>query len=868
MQTMTIAPNGASERSTIVPRLRLGRPKRKGASAIRLSLLAGIAAMAPTAPSFAQEGPAASSSEPGISDIVVTAQRREERNQSVPIAITAFSQEKLTQNNITGAQDLSGLVPSLVVGANGSGSRDTQSPTLRGQGATFQGASAVVIYMNEVPLPAAVTLNQQGGPGNFIDLENLQVLAGPQGTLFGRNTTGGAMLLVPRKPTDQLEGYVEGSIGNYDLRGLEGMVNVPIVEDKLLVRAVGAYNDRAGFTRDVVWNKRRDDVHWYTGRIGIMMKPVERFSNYLMMYGTRSSTNGTGFINTGINIAGMSAFGLCQEGPSIPAMVSSCDVYRKQAELANELGPRKTRLGVDEFQYVRTWGLTNTTSYELTDELTLRNIVSYQRFKGSYSYDSDGTPLQQNDQNPTRYPDFPVSGLSEFGLPLAGFNNLPGNTAPRDNLRALTEELQLQGAMLDDHLNFTVGGFYYDQKPVGPMNGPQIVFCPAAFTGFPIPGTAACSAQQVQVGISTRSKALYGQATLDFGVAAPELDGLRLTAGYRYTWDTVKGFARLYTPVEGTGNVVCGSDAQMVPVGEEARCGFSATLKSRAPTWTFGIDYQANRNLLLYAKVSRGFKAGGFNTYSVRPSTRTYEPEKVTSYETGFKSDWRLGAIPLRFNGTYYYSDYNNIQRVTGDFNPETNAGGAQFLGASARIQGVEAEVTVRPIPELELGGNLSYTDADYRNFTYTPLSPTLACNGLVPAGGTADASCNPFQYVTPWIYNLNAALTLPVPDSVGEISLTANYSHRSDQNTEALLPPSQQPGSILTGYGLLNLSLNWQDVGQKGVDLTFFVTNATNKLYRISNTNLYQSLLTAASVYGEPRMYGLKLRYRFGEGR
>ena len=155
MQTMTIAPNGASERSTIVPRLRLGRPKRKGASAIRLSLLAGIAAMAPTAPSFAQEGPAASSSEPGISDIVVTAQRREERNQSVPIAITAFSQEKLTQNNITGAQDLSGLVPSLVVGANGSGSRDTQSPTLRGQGATFQGASAVVIYMNEVPLPAS-----------------------------------------------------------------------------------------------------------------------------------------------------------------------------------------------------------------------------------------------------------------------------------------------------------------------------------------------------------------------------------------------------------------------------------------------------------------------------------------------------------------------------------------------------------------------------------------------------------------------------------------------------------------------------------------------------------------------------------------
>ncbi len=861
MPTKTTVPNGASEPLTMASGIR-----RRRAAALRLGLLASIGAMATSAPSFAQTEQAAATN--GITDIIVTAQRREERNQSVPIAITAFSQEKLSQNNITGAQDLNGLVPSLVVGANGSGSRDTQSPTLRGQGATFQGASAVVIYLNEVPLPAAITLNQQGGPGNFIDLENLQVLAGPQGTLFGRNTTGGAMLLVPHKPTDQLEGYLEGSLGNYNFRGLEGMINVPVVEDKLLVRVVGAYNDRDGFTRDVLWNKRRDDVHWYTGRIGIMMKPTERFSNYLMMYGTRSSTNGTGFVNTGFNIAGLSAYGLCQEGPSVPGMVASCDVYRKQAEMAEDLGPRKTRLGVDEFQYVRTWGLTNTTDVELTDKLTLRNIFSYQRFKGSYSYDSDGTPLQQNDQNPTRYPDFPIEGLSEYGLPMAGFNNLPGNKDPRDNLRAVTEELQLQGNMLDDKLTFTVGGFYYDQKPVGPMNGPQIVFCPAAFTGFPIPGTTACSAQQVQMGISTRSKALYGQGTFNFGAVTPALEGVRLTAGYRYTWDTVKGFARLYTPVEGTDTVVCGSDAQAVPIGEADRCEFGATLKSKAPTWTVGLDYQVNPNLLLYAKVSRGYKAGGFNTYSVRPTTRTYKPEKVTSYEAGFKSDWRLGSMPLRLNGTYYYSDYSNIQRVTGDFNPETNAGGAQFLGASARIQGVEAELTFRPFPALEFGGNLSYTDAKYRNFSYTPLSPTLACNGLVQAGGTADASCNAFQYVTPWIYNLNATVTIPVPEALGEVSMTANYSHRSNQNTEALLLSDQQPGSILEGYGLLNLSLNWRDVGRQGIDLNLFMTNASNKLYRISNTNLYQSLLTAASIYGEPRMYGLKLRYRFGGAR
>ena len=139
-------------------------------------------------------------------DIIVTAQRRAERAQDVPIAITAFSPERLQQQNITQSQDLNASVPSLVVGSAGQGSRDSQTFTLRGQGATFQASPGVVLYLNEVPLPAPITLSQQGGPGNFVDLENLQVLAGPQGTLFGRNTTGGAILLVPHKPTKDFTG--------------------------------------------------------------------------------------------------------------------------------------------------------------------------------------------------------------------------------------------------------------------------------------------------------------------------------------------------------------------------------------------------------------------------------------------------------------------------------------------------------------------------------------------------------------------------------------------------------------------------------------------------------------------------------------
>jgi iron complex outermembrane receptor protein len=334
-------------------------------TSFRIFLIAGTSCFALVSPAaMAQVGGVPAAGAPvaqatvDTSDIIVTAQRRAERAQDVPIAITAFSPERLQQQNITQAQDLQASVPSLVVGANGQGSRDSQTPTLRGQGATFQASPGVVLYLNEVPLPSPITLSQQGGPGNFVDLENLQVLAGPQGTLFGRNTTGGAVLLVPHKPTNDFSGSIQGKYGNYDDKELEGVLNIPVVDDKLLVRVVGAYQDRDGFTRDVAWNKDRDDKHWYSGRIGITFRPTDRIENYLMAYGAYSRFNGTGIINQGFNIdgtAGLAQLGLCSNTPIGISGNFSCDVYRAATAQANALGPRKTAHSVDDFQKTKTW---------------------------------------------------------------------------------------------------------------------------------------------------------------------------------------------------------------------------------------------------------------------------------------------------------------------------------------------------------------------------------------------------------------------------------------------------------------------------------------------------------------------------------
>jgi len=824
------------------------------------AMMAGNILIVPAASAQAQAEAAQNS---GIADIIVTANRRQENNQDVPVAITALSAERLQQQGIAKEQDLQASVPSLVVGPNGQGSREAQSFTLRGQGATFQASPGVVTYMNEVPLPSAITLSQQGGPGNFLDLANMQVLAGPQGTLFGRNTTGGAVLLTPKKPTNNFGGWVQGTIGNYDARVIEGALNVPVVSDKLLVRVAGAYNDRDGYTRDVVWNKDRDNQHWYTGRLGILFRPTETVENYMMLYGSRSRNNGAGLIHRQFNIEGLQSFGLCSDLPGSGA--ASCDVYRATTARANELGPRKTALGIDVFSETEIWGISNTTDIELSETLTLRNIASYQRMRLRYRYDSDATVLQQHDVDPGVLPGPGQVTLPGFGTPINYANATLFKEVPRDNFEQITEELQIQGDMLDSRLTFTAGGFFFKQQPAGVQGGSSIVYCPGALTG-----SVFCGSSKTFYGVDQESKALYAQGTLDFGVFSPALEGLRLTGGYRHTWDKISGFSTNIQPnLAAPGTVKCGASGLVVPVAEEMeRCTFNVGLKTNAPTWTVGLDYKVTPDILLFAKVARGYKAGGLNALAVFDQKRSFLPEYVTSYEAGFKSDFRIADVPFRLNTVAYHVDFRDIQRAGADFNPGTGAGGSQILNADARIRGVEVDASMQPFQGLEIGGNFSHTDAKYKDFSFVTPTGQADCNGVAAPGGTASLKCLPFQYVSPYIWSVRVNAEIPVGDDMGKLNFFANYSHTSSQYTDTTAIPALQPGARLEAFGLLNMSLDWRDVARSGFDVGLFVTNATNKLYRISNSNLFQTgggLLYQASLYGEPRMYGLRVKYRFG---
>jgi iron complex outermembrane receptor protein len=389
--------------------------------------------------------------------------------------------------------------------------------------------------------------------------------------------------------------------------------------------------------------------------------------------------------------------------------------------------------------------------------------------------------------------------------------------------------------------------------------------------------------------MTNESKALFAQATLDLGALTPALDRLRLTGGYRYTWDKIDGYSVNYSPAiysgSGADNVSCSFNGASVARSNAGNlfnaptnpgCRYEGHLKSSAPNWTVGLDYRPINKLLVYAKVSRGYKAGGFNAFAVNQVFAQFGPETVTDYEAGFKSDFKVAGRAVRLNVNGFNMDYDKIQRGLADFNPITNKSGAATLNnASARIRGVEIEAVFKPFDALEIGGNYSYIDAKYKSFKYNAPQPVSDCNSLNGSQGqktlTPDLTCIPMQYLSPNIFSVYGRLQIPTAASVGQISLFVNYAwtdarHQSGPALEKYPDGSTwEPGSDLAAYGLLNVSLDWKNALGQNLDVSLFGTNLTNKVYAISNSGVYNQVGSQAQIFGEPRMYGMRLRYNFG---
>jgi iron complex outermembrane receptor protein len=733
---------------------------------------------------------------PALQEVVVTAQRREERSLDVPVAVTALNSEDLRARNVQTAQDLQNYIPSLSVSS--SVTRDDYTFSLRGMGPTGGsgpgavlggGGTGVVAYFAEVPTTAA-------GPGLFYDLENVQVAAGPQGTLFGKNTTGGAVLFVPRRPNNDLEGSIEVGGGNYSMKTATIAANLPVISDKLLVRFAGQVLDRDGFTVDrgpLFPGKDYDNRDYWALRLSVLFRPLEDLENYTIFSAFHSNEHGDGFVLSDVDPGGAHASQL------VPIFAG------QQAA-----GVRSTALSADEIDRRYNYAVINTTRWSISDRIQFKNIFSYQVQKWRNSEDVDGTVLV----------------LDDLIAPRAGGWHTQVGT--------YTEEPQLQGTALDGKLTFTAGAYYEDGRNIAP----QPYEVDVAEGGFVI--------KQANQSNSERSRGLYGQTSYDLGGVSAPLSGLKLTTGYRYTWDDYSYGIAAYSPTAGN---LCLTSSGNYP---QSDCSFAASGKSHGSSWTLGLAYQWHPDQLLYVRSGRGYVPGGFNPSfgftpgGVHTPQFTFAPESVTDVELGMKSAFAVGSARGEVDADVFHSNFTNIQRYVGEVLPGGVESNFTANASEAEIEGFEFQGRVAPTNRLTFAATYSYNHGKY-----TRIDPAAAPS-LVGV---------PFAYLPAHKASLSASYVLPLPARLGEISTMAFYSYQS----RFFDAPSVQPLDYIEGYGLLNARIDWRNIAQTSLDVAFSVTNATDRTYRVGQ---YSSLVSngyITSFYGEPRMFVVSLRYLAG---
>ena len=757
---------------------------RIGGPAI-LALLAGV--LAPNCPATAQETDVTDTAAgAALEEIVVTARRRNEDIQKVPIAVTPLSAADLRDKSVETVADLQHFVPSLV--ALNATNRDSDQLSIRG-------VPGVVAYFAEAPVVSALSAAASGtgsgsGTGLYYDLQGVQVLKGPQSTLFGGTTTGGAILFEPKKPTGDYEGYVQVTLGNYNDRELEGAVNVPVVPEKLLVRLAGQTQQRDGFTYDIVHRKDLDNRDYFAGRIGVTLQPWDDFDNYFVYSSYYTDTNGTGEKLTAVN-------------PNSPAALAFGQAIFNALAEQTALGPRATALDASEIDKEYTFHFTDIAQWRAADDLTIRNIAAYTESKYLFRWDLDGSPL-----------------------PLIASTN-PTNWS--NNIGAYSEELQFQGKSLNDNLIWTAGGFLQFIHPVGYSYIQSIEFDTPINTFIHNPLTAAGKS-------TTKSQAVYAQANYDLGNLTDALSGLKVTGGYRYTWDYASNLQNNYD-----GKNKCQADQTLfVP-----NCASAVSGHFSQGTWTAALDYQITPDLLVYATGRRGYNPGGFNVYAPTPDTRKYQPETLVDIEAGVKANWTLWGMPGRTALDAFHDHYTNIQRNVAVVSTGINT--VTENAALATLEGIEFEGKINPIESVELTGIYAYANSRYDEYQ----SPTAGnLSGLPFTGGPRNQ------------YSATGRYTLPVADRLGKISIAATYSWQahiqfSDRELGGIIPP----------HGLLDLRMDWNNVAGRPVDASFFMTNATDQVYIAGGTVVYDALGVNPVLYGEPRMWGFQLRYRFGPG-
>ncbi len=705
-----------------------------------------------------------------LEEIIVTAQKRAQSIQDVPISISAFSSSSLEQRGVNNVSDLQNFVPGLHFGKTDLGQAVV---SLRGISGNYFGIGfdpGVAIHIDGHYLQSSAFMTR-----DFHDVERTEVLRGPQGTLYGKNVVGGTINIITNKPTDEVEGRLDVEIGNYNQRKIKGVLNMPI-SNTLKGRIAVVSEDRDGYTKNLTNGERLDASDYTSFRGSLLFTPTENLEILL---------NGYDYRNSGTPGPGALIYGY----PSADTLANFLGERISNPWLQVDVGANPT---VDDRRVVRSTlahgqddraqGISLDIDWSLGD-YTVKLLSSY------------------NDSLTDVIKDVSNSDIVQLLVPA------------RSRYETFSQELQL-GYDSGETFKWIAGFYYYTEDS-------RLDF--AVGSSYDLLGAGQPSRLDTFQTVKTTSLGAFAQ--LDHRIT----DQLELTYGVRYSRDE-KDFSSGFSVGVWDGD----PNWTFKDFGENPNLQNDAWSKV---TGRLAANYTVNDDVMLFASIASGYKAGGFT------DSGSFRPETVIAYETGVKS--LLWDKRLQMNLTGFYNDYQDKQESQTKNNAlfVTNA-------ASAEIYGVEAEMQARPVPALEVTTMIAYMHARFGSYT----------DALdVTRNVVEDLSGNIIPEVPEWKISLAAAYTWEMGD-YGNITAWANFNWVDDVYLRAFnIPKDLQPSHFTS-----NASLTWVSV-EGDWSISLFADN-------IEDNDITGSFATFSEAYGQvhsailqpPRTYGLTVGYRF----
>ena len=782
-----------------------------------------------------------------LEEVFVTARRVEESQQSVPVALTALSQNALDQQIVLDVRDLQTSMPGLLIATDSTGGQPTFA--IRGAKKDFNSSTPVAVYIDDVPVWSSLSV------ANMVyDMQSITMLRGPQGTYFGANSTGGAVVFRPNKPTDTFEGYTMLGAGDYSRKEFQGMVNLP-VNDMLQLRLAGDIVRRDGFVKNLTDSRELSDDEHESARLSVRLKLSDTLLNDTVVdyyhaddqpyqQWTQAYRPRFDFLTfLGFSVPVDWALAGVQPLPRFRAQTSDNPTWNKADN----------------------YGIANTTNWEVSPNWTLQNVIGYRK-------DSTDASQSQNDGRQFVTSDGRITYDNEQWTwePSATVTWGDGRWTNKTGLFLLDTELRwgISYRVLGEPWDFT--------------GQPEFVE-PLVNDFMPL------QANQIQFH-ERQSWAIYDQLSVALS------DTLTFTAGVRYTKDDSKfqttnrvSFAttepdglgpygsRTYGPCDAT------STGAYENFDAEACTGTRET-DSDNLSFTLSIENQYADRKMIYASLRTGYLVGGFNNGVAAVAGQIFGPEEVIEFEGGLKADWDVAGRPLRTNVAVFFGTYEDQQRIFNgvDENGVTyqalqNAGSTQFYGA-------DIDVIYAPSDYFELSLSYQRLIAEYTNY-----NATLSVPGITAA---LDREGEQLSQAPKDVFTASATLDWNIAPELGELSTTLSYFYRGDTfgadapsvggscagNTpETPVTRCTAPGTfimdpaqdftefdVLQSFGIFNLTAQWNGIAGTKFDGQLWVKNLADEDYFTDVNNQYGLYGWASFILGDPRTYGLRLRYNF----